>query len=79
MPWLEMVHRRPVQAVREAVTYILLVSGAAVFLLPLFWMVTTALKRKDELYVFPPQFFPQSFNWQNFPIAFRQNVGRDCI
>ena len=67
LPWLEMARRRPGQAVREVITYILLAAGAAVFLLPLFWMITTALKPKDQLYVFPPQFFPRVFRWQNFP------------
>lgn len=67
LPWLEMARRRPGQVIREAITYILLVSGAAVFLLPLFWMVTTALKPKEQIYVFPPEFFPKVFRWQNFP------------
>jgi multiple sugar transport system permease protein len=30
-------------------------------------MVTTALKAPEEIYVFPPNFFPKSLRWQNFP------------
>jgi len=65
--WLDMARRRPRQVVHEVITYIALVIGALVFLLPLFWMITTALKSADEIYVFPPVFFPKTFRWQNFP------------
>jgi multiple sugar transport system permease protein len=58
--------RRPGQASRVVVTYLLLAFGAFVFLLPLFWLISTALKSQPEVYVFPPEFFPKSFLWQNF-------------
>jgi multiple sugar transport system permease protein len=65
--WLGTVQRQPLHALRQVVTYVCLVSGAAIFLLPLFWMITTAFKPKDEIYVFPPTFIPRVFHWQNFP------------
>jgi multiple sugar transport system permease protein len=55
------------QSIRVLVTYALLILGAFVFLLPLFWMVTTSLKTQAEVYVFPPTFFPDTFRWENFP------------
>jgi len=65
--WLGLVQRQPLLVLRQAITYTMLVSGAAVFLLPLLWMITTAFKPKDEIYVFPPTFIPRVFHWQNFP------------
>ena len=59
--------RRPRQALRILLVYVVLGLGAAVFLLPFFWMATTALKEQSEVYVFPPTFIPKTFRWQNFP------------
>lgn len=59
--------RKPAQSNRIALIYLLLAMSAVVFLLPLFWMITTSLKTQAEVYVFPPTFFPQTFRWQNFP------------
>lgn len=59
--------RRPGRSLRIIVTYTVLLLGAACFLLPLLWMVTTSLKTQPEVYVFPPTFFPETFNWQNYP------------
>jgi multiple sugar transport system permease protein len=58
--------RRPGQAVRIIGAYVLLAIGAFVFLLPLFWLISTALKSQPEVYVFPPEFFPKSFLVGNF-------------
>jgi ABC-type glycerol-3-phosphate transport system permease component len=46
--------------------YAMLVLGAAAFLLPFLWMVSTALKQSDEVFTFPPTMFPASPQWQNF-------------
>lgn len=61
--------RRPGQAIKVTVTYALLVLGAFIFLLPLFWLISTALKSQPEVYVFPPEFFPKSFLVENFAKA----------
>jgi len=59
--------RKPRRAVKLVAVHALLVVGALVFLLPLFWLVTTSLKPQSEVYVFPPTFLPKTFQWQNFP------------
>src|SRR5262245_4484088 len=46
--------------------YALLVLGAVVFILPFMWMVTTSLKPSQEVFTFPPEFFPTTFQWQNY-------------
>jgi multiple sugar transport system permease protein len=43
-----------------------LVLVAAVFMLPLYWMVVTALKGDQELTAFPPTLIPLSPQWENF-------------
>jgi multiple sugar transport system permease protein len=42
--------------------------GAA-FFLPLFWMVSTALKTPGQTFLSPPAWIPSPFAWENFPEA----------
>jgi multiple sugar transport system permease protein len=42
----------------SAALYLILIAGAAVSTLPLFYMVSTSLKPNGALYEFPPRFFP---------------------
>lgn len=51
---------------RRLLIYLLLIVGAAIFILPFMWMVSTSLKPSKEVLVFPPQFLPSSFQWQNY-------------
>ena len=51
------------------VSRLLLILFSLALLLPLYWMVATALKTDQELAVFPPTLFPQNPQWQNFAEA----------
>ena len=48
------------------VSRLLLTLFSAALLLPLYWMVTTALKTNQELVVFPPTLYPHDPQWSNF-------------
>lgn len=50
--------------------FLVLLSG--VFLVPLYWMLITAVKSDEELAQVPPTFFPESWNWGNFVSAFTE-------
>ncbi|MFC7458504.1 carbohydrate ABC transporter permease [Brachybacterium sp. GCM10030267] len=41
----------------------------ALFSLPLYWMIISALKSPEELAQFPPTLFPQDIRWENFADA----------
>jgi multiple sugar transport system permease protein len=45
---------------------VLLVLGSLVFLIPLYWMIITALKSNTELNAVPPSLLPQNWEWVNF-------------
>jgi multiple sugar transport system permease protein len=47
--------------------HLLLLAISLLFLLPIIWMVSTSLKPKDQVFVYPPQFFSGSLVWQNYP------------
>lgn len=46
--------------------YMVLVSVGVVFLLPVFWMVSSALKPDYEIFAFPMKWWPSEPRWQNF-------------
>lgn len=51
---------------RKAVTYAVLIALSCVSLVPLLWMVSTALKPIEETMVNPPQWIPSQMIWENF-------------
>jgi multiple sugar transport system permease protein len=51
---------------RKAVTYAVLIALSCVSLVPLLWMVSTALKPIEETMVNPPQWIPTQMMWENF-------------
>ncbi|HMN26542.1 MAG TPA: carbohydrate ABC transporter permease [Caldilineaceae bacterium] len=51
---------------RQFVVYSLLVLLAALFLLPFYWMVNTALKPVEQVFTLPPTWVPNPVRWANF-------------
>jgi multiple sugar transport system permease protein len=49
--------------------HLLLLAISFLFLLPIVWMFSTSLKAKDQVFIFPPQFFTTPLIWQNYPNA----------
>ncbi len=54
------------EVLHRALVYVLLLGLSAVFLLPFLWMVSTSLKNQQDVFAYPPSFFPNSFEWQNY-------------
>ena len=50
----------------DAITYLLLALGAAIVLVPFWWMVKTSLTAETRLFEFPSQFFPDPVVWRNY-------------
>ncbi len=50
-------------------TYFLLILGAAIAAVPLFWLVRSSLMTLSELYIFPPLFWPTVTRWANYADA----------
>jgi multiple sugar transport system permease protein len=55
---------------------IALVLGAAVNLIPFFWMLTTSVKTNAEVFTYPPVWIPSPFQWSNYVDAFQRVNGR---
>ena len=61
-----MTSRGLASASRKAGTYLVLVVFAVLFLVPLAWLLSIALKLPSELEAFPPHLLPQTLHWSNF-------------
>lgn len=40
--------------------------GAAVLLIPFFWMISTSLKPTNQVFIFPPTWIPRPIMWENY-------------
>jgi multiple sugar transport system permease protein len=47
-------------------SYLLLVVTSILMTFPFLWMVSTAFKGNQEVYMFPPTLFPSELHWGNF-------------
>lgn len=61
------------RAARHVLTHLVLLSLSVLFLLPLVWMVVTAVKPLDETMASPPVWIPSKVLWSNFAEAFAYN------
>lgn len=53
-----------------------LVLGAAINLIPFFWMLSTSVKTNAEVFTYPPVWIPSPFEWSNYIDAFLRVNGR---
>lgn len=49
--------------------YLLLMATSFCFLIPLFWLISSAVKPSDQIFVFPQVWIPHPAEWNNFAIA----------
>jgi multiple sugar transport system permease protein len=53
----------------RALTYGTLIFLSALFIMPFYWTLITAVKGVSELYQYPPVFWPSDWHWENFATA----------
>jgi len=69
--------RRLRQWLKNGITYLFMTSLSFAFMVPLFWMLSTALKERWDIFTWPPQWIPQPPHWENFQEVFiRYPLGR---
>jgi multiple sugar transport system permease protein len=64
--WNRRVHRWAY----HTLAHLFMLALSAVFLIPLFWMISTALKTRAQTWLFPPEWIPDPLVWENFPEVF---------
>jgi ABC-type glycerol-3-phosphate transport system permease component len=61
--------RRSRHRLRSVSGYALAVGGALLFLLPLFWMISSSLKPDYQVLEYPPRWLPDPVRWANYAEA----------
>jgi multiple sugar transport system permease protein len=65
------------QRAAKILLYVLLLIGAAISLLPMFWMVSASLMPSGEASTFPPHFLPTTVTFEHYLSLFtRLSIGR---
>jgi len=64
----ESLVRRP-RGLKLALRYLVLGLTALLFILPIFWMISSALKTSYAIFAFPPVWWPSQPRWENFAEA----------
>lgn len=64
-------HGRWLSRLGLVLTYVLLFAGAALMLVPFWWMLVTSVRLEHEVYQFPPDFWPDKWHWENYAEVLR--------
>jgi ABC-type glycerol-3-phosphate transport system permease component len=63
---------RQARIIEKTLGYATLVAVAALLILPLYWMLATALKAEQQTFAIPPEWIPNPVEWQNFARVFEE-------
>jgi ABC-type glycerol-3-phosphate transport system permease component len=58
--------------IEKTLGYATLISVALLFILPLYWMLATALKTPEQTFALPPEWIPSPVAWENFSEVFAE-------
>jgi multiple sugar transport system permease protein len=63
------LHRRP--GVRLSFRYLMALLLVIVFCFPVYWLFIISFKTPDEIFAFPPVWYPQSIQFKNYAVLFK--------
>jgi multiple sugar transport system permease protein len=55
--------------ISRIISHVILLALGLAFALPFFWLITSSLKAKGQLFMMPPQWIPDPIRWSNYPEA----------
>jgi multiple sugar transport system permease protein len=64
-------NRRTQQLIGKALAYLFMSALCFVFLIPFYWLISTSLKLRSQVWSFPPQWIPNPVVWSNYTEVFR--------
>src|SRR5690242_11251842 len=67
--------RRRAFLVWQAPLYAILTAGAVVMLVPLAWLLSSSLKDEASIFLYPPQWIPDPWRWDNYATVFQGVAG----
>jgi multiple sugar transport system permease protein len=71
---LELVANKPTlrELLIKAIRHVSLICISIITFFPFLWMLSSALKTKEEVFNFPPTLIPQMPQWNNFILVFKE-------
>ena len=60
------------RTVGKVCSYILLIFFACIFFMPFLWMLSTAVKPTNQIFLNPPKWIPDPIKWENFATIFKR-------
>src|SRR5262245_52916035 len=69
-PWRLTV--RQTEIIEKSLGYATLLAVAVLLILPLYWMLSTALKSPQQTFAIPPEWLPNPIQWDNFASVFQE-------
>ncbi len=63
---------KQVETIEKVLGYATLIAVAFVLVLPLYWMLATALKTPEQTFALPPEWIPNPMAWENFTQVFEE-------
>lgn len=60
------MNKRILSILKSLLVHTVLLAGTVIVAMPFLWMVTSSFKDKTQIFIFPPQWIPQPFVWQNY-------------
>lgn len=58
--------------IEKVLGYATLIAVAALFVLPLYWMLSTGIKTEQQTFALPPEWIPNPIEWTNFSRVFEE-------
>lgn len=58
--------RRIQRLITNVISHTFLITGALIMIVPFIWMLSTSFKSPGKTFVYPPEWIPQPFVWQNY-------------
>jgi ABC-type glycerol-3-phosphate transport system permease component len=56
----------------KIIGYLIMTAIAFIFMIPLFWMISTSLKARWDIFTYPPTWIPDDPQWGNYVEAFQK-------
>ena len=54
------------QKITSVISHMILIIGAFIMIVPFIWMLSTSFKAPGNTFVYPPEWIPRPFVWQNY-------------
>ncbi len=61
-----LLSKRNARVIADIFTYILLLGGVCILMVPIAWLLSTALKDNQQIFRWPPSLLPNPVRWENF-------------